>query len=190
MGSWCRVCAGTAPIEMKEIQKVAKARGGKCLSKSNPGSHKKLKWQCKEGHVWNSTISSVIHSKAWCPKCHFYYSEEICRTTFEQLFDTQFPKSRPDWLMGLKGRLMELDGYSKKYKLAFEYHGEQHFSTGFFVKDKKTLDYGFDRDKKKLELCRHNNVTLIVLDYKDDLSKLPQIIKSKTKGLKKTNFKK
>lgn len=187
LGTWCRVCAGTEPISIQEIQKLAKAKGGKCLSKKRLGAHKKLKWQCKEGHIWKSTAASIKHSNSWCPKCHFYYSEEICRTTFEQLFRTKFPKSRPDWLIGLKGRLMELDGYSKKYNLAFEYHGEQHFGMSFFVKDKKTLDYGVNRDKKKLELCQNNNVKLIILSYKDDLSKLPEIIKSKTKNLKIAN---
>ena len=187
LGSWCRVCAGTEPIRIQEIQRLAKAKGGKCLSKKSLGAHKKLKWQCKEGHVWESTVANIKNNNSWCPKCHFYYSEEICRTTFEQLFRTKFPKSRPDWLIGLKGRLMELDGYSKKYGLAFEYHGEQHFGKSFFNKDKKTLDYGVSRDKKKLKLCQNNNVKLIILSYKDDLSKLPEIIKSKTKNLKIAN---
>jgi thiol-disulfide isomerase/thioredoxin len=193
LGTWCGVCAGTAPISIQEIQKLAKAKGGKCLSKKNLGAHKKLKWQCKEGHIWKASAANVIHNKSWCPKCHFYFSEEICRTTFEQIFKTKFPKSRPKWLIGLKGYLMELDGYSKKLGIAFEYHGEQHFGENFYVKNKDTLDYGVKRDKEKLKLCKRNNVKLIVLTYKDDLSRLPEIIKNKTKLLKistNINFKK
>ena len=31
--SWCRKCGGTEPLTIKEMQEIAKSRGGKCLSK-------------------------------------------------------------------------------------------------------------------------------------------------------------
>ena len=117
-GSWCGECAGNISLGINAMHSIAKKRGGKCLSKKYLGAHKKLIWQCKEGHVWSSAPVNIVHGKSWCSKCHFYFSEEICRTTFEQIFKTKFPKTRPAWLIGPKGFLMELDGYSKKYGIA------------------------------------------------------------------------
>lgn len=190
-GQWCPNCAGSAKLSLNDLKNVAKKRGGKLLSKKYGNIGTRYSWICKEGHKWKATAANVIHKNSWCPQCHFYFSEEICRTTFEQLFKTKFPKSRPNWLMGLKGRLMELDGYSKKLGIAFEYHGEQHFKDHFYIKDKRMLKYGLERDREKIKLCKNNDIKLIIITYKDDLSMLPQIIKNQTKKLlisRKVNF--
>ena len=34
------------------------------------GSGKKVKWRCKEGHVWNATLNNRTSSKANCPECY------------------------------------------------------------------------------------------------------------------------
>ena len=36
------------------MQELAKARGGKYLSDRYIDAKTKMKWQCKEGHVWMS----------------------------------------------------------------------------------------------------------------------------------------
>ena len=49
----------------------------------------KLKWKCKEGHIWETSLGSVLNGN-WCNKCHFYHSEELCRTALEQILNTNF----------------------------------------------------------------------------------------------------
>ena len=67
-GNWCIICAGTQKLTIEEMQELAESRGGKCLSKEYIGAFTKLKWQCAEGHVWESRPYSVKQGH-WCPKC-------------------------------------------------------------------------------------------------------------------------
>ena len=57
-----------------------------------------------------------------CPNCSSFRSEKIVRKTFKDLFGEEFPKRRPKVLKGL-----ELDGYNKSHKLAFEFNGYQNY---------------------------------------------------------------
>jgi len=67
-GTWCKVCAGTVKGTIEEMQKVAKERGGKCLSTTYINARTNLKWQCKKGHTWEATPGSV-KGGTWCPNC-------------------------------------------------------------------------------------------------------------------------
>ena len=60
---WCPQCGGTLPLTIEEMQKIAKDRGGKCLSKKYINGGTKLKWQCSEGHIWESAPTSIKHLK-------------------------------------------------------------------------------------------------------------------------------
>ena len=51
------------------MQKIAKERGGKCLSKKYINANQKLKWQCSEGHTWYAIPASIKNMKKWCRKC-------------------------------------------------------------------------------------------------------------------------
>ena len=33
------------------------------------GTHKKMRWKCKEGHTWNATIASRTSNGVGCPNC-------------------------------------------------------------------------------------------------------------------------
>ena len=63
-----------------------------------------------------------------------YFHEERCRAIFERLLNQKrvgehllFKKVRPSWLINHEtGFCLELDGYCKQLKLAFEYDGIQH----------------------------------------------------------------
>ena len=68
-GRWCPYCAGTMKLTIKEMHRVAKNKGGKCLSDKYINSATKLKWQCREGHVWEATPNNVKR-KSWCPACY------------------------------------------------------------------------------------------------------------------------
>jgi hypothetical protein len=54
---------------LKEMKNIAKSKGGICLSTNYVNAKTKLKFQCKEGHLW---IAAPNHIKEghWCRKCH------------------------------------------------------------------------------------------------------------------------
>lgn len=73
-GCWCPKCsdirvADTRRANIDEMQKLAERRGGKCLSEKYTNNNTKLKWQCKEGHMWVASPLHVKHSRSWCPTC-------------------------------------------------------------------------------------------------------------------------
>ena len=67
-GAWCPYCAHHVKLTIGEMQELAKSRGGKCLSKEYVNNHTKLKWECKNGHRWESTPKSVKKGN-WCIYC-------------------------------------------------------------------------------------------------------------------------
>ena len=170
-------------LSIEEMQDIAKSRGGKCLSKKYINTRTKLKWKCAEGHIWKA-VPYAVKQGGWCPTCFFNYSEELCRTTFEQIFKKKFLKIRPKWLLSSSGNIMELDGYCKKYNLAFEYQGEQHFKLTNFYFDKDRLKKRIIDDKLKIKLCLKHDINLFIVKYTDDLLKLPIFIKNKMKALR------
>jgi len=50
------------------MQSIAKAKNGKCLSKTYVNNLTKLKSQCSEEHVWYERPSQ-IKKGTWCPQC-------------------------------------------------------------------------------------------------------------------------
>jgi len=175
--SWCPHCSGRVKT-IKDMKLLGESRNGICLSDEYKNASSKLKWKCKEGHIFYMSPNSVQQGQ-WCSKCikFGHFSEEICRTTFEQLFNDTFPKVRPKWLKSTKGYSMELDGYNERLQLAFEYQGEQHFLVGRYTKNTIQLNHRIKNDKLKLELCKENGVTLIVINFKQNLLELSDFIK-------------
>jgi len=82
--SWCPVCAGSAPLSIKEMRSIAMDRGGKCLSDTYVNSATKLLWECADGHQWEAPPSQV-KSGAWCLICSgsANYTIEDLRKTAE-----------------------------------------------------------------------------------------------------------
>jgi hypothetical protein len=67
-GHWCKKCADARlRCPAQAVHEIAGARGGVCLSPYS-NSQAKLEWQCKEGHRWWTTFSSVKQG-SWCPHC-------------------------------------------------------------------------------------------------------------------------
>jgi hypothetical protein len=68
-GNWCAQCSGKAKNTIEEMQAIAKAKGGECLSRTYVSAHKKLKFKCEESHIFYSSGSSVKNLDRWCPEC-------------------------------------------------------------------------------------------------------------------------
>jgi hypothetical protein len=160
-GFWCAKCSNVAKLDIGTAHKVAKKRNGHCLSEEYVDCNSKLLWQCYLGHEWYASLNKVKNSKNWCPKCNINVGEEITRKILEILFNKKFIKIRPKWLNGL-----ELDGYSEKLQLAFEYDGIQHTK---FIKHFHRTEEEFQKRKEidnlKDELCEKNDVILLRIPY-------------------------
>lgn len=98
-------------------------------------------------------------------------NEDKCRKILEDIFNTPFPTVRPDFLRNTlhpqgKGRNLEIDGFSAKLRLGFEYQGYQHRE--YPNKFHKTLDehkYLKATDELKKQLLHDNKINMIyVLD--------------------------
>jgi hypothetical protein len=96
-----------------------------------------------------------------------YKSEKEMKLYLNKILPNQGYKDngRYEWLNG-----MELDRYYPKLKLAFEYHGEQHFHDREFFK--VNLEEIKKRDKLKRELCRDQGVILIEISYLEKISEV------------------
>lgn len=169
LGTWCPTCAdlnagSTQRSSIKAMRSLAKEKMGKCLSKNYVNTLTKLKWQCKHKHIWEATPHD-INSGRWCPECTLWTRERTCRKYFEILFNQNFPKTKPSWLLNDKGNLMELDGYCKKLNLAFEHHGEQHYKPHKFFSQLRDFNEQKRDDSIKRKLCKENNVKLIEIPY-------------------------
>jgi hypothetical protein len=70
-GRWCPRCGiidKHTPSLMRKYHAVARGRGGLCLSHEYTSAHRKMQWQCGEGHLWSASPSNVMGGK-WCPRC-------------------------------------------------------------------------------------------------------------------------
>ena len=54
---------------IENLRRVARKRGGECLSSSLVSSRKKLRFRCSHGHEWEATPLSIISYGTWCPYC-------------------------------------------------------------------------------------------------------------------------
>ncbi len=66
-GSWCPKCWGQGQT-ISDMNKIAKERGGKCLSNEYVDSKTPLRWRCAEGHTWEARPNNVKFG-TWCPVC-------------------------------------------------------------------------------------------------------------------------
>ena len=162
MGCWCLECGGRKTLTIEECKSFAKAKGGKCLSTEYKNAYQKLLWQCSEGHEWNANFHHIKHGNRWCPDCSKFKTEAVCRTIVERYLSKNFPNTRPKFLKGL-----ELDGYNKELRIAFEYNGKQHYEyVPFFHKNGPVnLETQKSRDRKKFRLCHKYGVKLVIIPY-------------------------
>ena len=73
-GRWCHYCAHNQRLELKAMRRLARKRGGKCLSTSYLNNHHSLLWECKRGHRWKASPANVKGGKrkrgTWCLECY------------------------------------------------------------------------------------------------------------------------
>jgi hypothetical protein len=134
---------------------------------------------CSEEHVIDNTpvIPNEIISKQVPVSTRNYpkgsKGEEICRQVLESIYNSPFPRVRPDFLKNPEtGHNLELDCYSDLHKIACEYNGEQHyvFPNKFHQNEHHQNDINkfyaqIRRDQYKINACDANGVYLITVPY-------------------------
>lgn len=174
----CLLCNGVIIKYMKQDAiNVANKYGGKLLSDNFLNSSTVLEWECVNNHPFKKSLKAIIQNNCFCKQCNTpYKSEEICRSVFEALFNTKFPKFRSNWLVNDKNVKLELDGYCEELGLAFEHHGEYHFKEIPYFNKNKTLQNIIKNDKEKLEICNMQGVYIIYIDQLFKLTKINTLI--------------
>lgn len=175
-GTWCKKCSGTERLSLRDMQETAQVMGGKCLSLEYINSDQKLHWRCAEGHDWFA-VGYHVRAGHWCPTCMAGNSERICKDILEQMFGKPFLKVKPVWLLNDRGKRMELDGYCEELKIAFEYHGIQHYRyIDHFHRQSKSLAQRKLDDARKEFLCRERGVRLLVIPHTVAVTNIPRLV--------------
>lgn len=183
--NWCSECSGKAKYTIAEVRQLATDRGGVLLSKSYTNNKELLKWRCSNSHEFKLNLHNLLNGQ-WCRKCSSGIGEEYVRYVLEGVFNEKFPKTKPNWLGGL-----ELDGYNKKLKLAFEFQGVQHrkYVPVFHQNGLSDFESQIERDKKKRNLCKRHGVKLIEVEFVNtQLDKLTKNILDSLQALKLKNL--
>jgi len=86
-GSWCPKCANRTRNEHRKFSieifnKIANEKGGKCLSNEYIGITSRLKFICKEGHIWTTAGNNIMAGK-WCPECGHKHTGEKLRDSID-----------------------------------------------------------------------------------------------------------
>ena len=81
---WCPECGGAKKLTIDDMHKLAKVMKGRCLSNKYVNARSKLKWECKEKHVWETTPGQ-IRSGSWCPVCNVIVRANRCRGSIEEM---------------------------------------------------------------------------------------------------------
>ncbi|WP_215575299.1 zinc-ribbon domain-containing protein [Bacillus mycoides] len=165
-GKWCPLCknektALRSRIPFVKIIQIIEEKGGECLTLETDyvGGQSNLLIKCKEGHIWSSKAVKIRHG-GWCPVCSVGFNERKCNFIFEELLGIKFIKDR-EVLGGY-----ELDGFNEEQKIAFEYHGVQHYEyIEFFHKEERQFKEQKQKDRMKRKMCKEKGIKLITVPY-------------------------
>ena len=116
------------------------------------------------------TATSVVLPPETYVNTKRFLTEGMVRHYLSQLTGEAFEPIRPDWLKGPLGRNYELDGYSERLNLAFEYNGIQHaihseFFHGGGDDGMRAFEAQQERDRLKNELCVERGVYLMTFRH-------------------------
>lgn len=110
-----------------------------------------------------------------CPKC---YQKESANCTFITSLLEKIPVHFEKEVRVGETRQF-FDFFLKDYKIAIEYNGEQHYSfNSKFHRCQEDFELQIERDNRKKEYCKNNNLKLIVIPYYKTREEIQNIIES------------
>jgi hypothetical protein len=117
--------------------------------------------------------------------------ETICKNYLEHVFQRPFQKCRPSFLYNtVTHENLELDMYNSEINLACEYNGKQHYEYIPYLHQNSRTNFHNQkyRDERKIEMCRKNNVPLIIVPYTVPHEKIPEFIRQEIRRIGKDHF--
>ena len=160
---WCPYCCGNIKPDVKELQTYAINKNGKLVSTEYINALVKLVWECNIcQHQWEANWNNIKDKNSWCPHCSSFKTEKLCREILERKLGIEFRKKR----FWISNQRLEFDGYNEENKIAFEFHGEQHYEfPNNWHKTKRQFDLAQLRDDLKEQYCAENNIKLLIIPY-------------------------
>lgn len=127
------------------------------------------------GFIWSVRPADIIHGDSHCPKCRTRQSlgeQKIAKIL--TLLNISFKEQEP-----LLNSRQKFDFFLPDYNIAIEYNGRQHYEySPFFHKDQEGFIKYKERDIKKQQYCKDNNIELITISYLQD-NDIEKIISNK-----------
>jgi len=68
IGHWCPDCGKSKRLTIGAMQTLAEKQNGRCLSNIYINEDTPLKWECEQGHIWDSRPRNIIRG-SWCNIC-------------------------------------------------------------------------------------------------------------------------
>lgn len=177
----------------EKLKKFVESKDGKIKDGQNyVNSNTRMTFIDEDGFEFINTPNNIIQGR-WNKGKGI--SEEICRQCIEFIFKEAFPS---DWSVvkvnnDTKNNL-QLDGYNKELKIAFEYQGEQHYYYKYMIAKNSIEKYKKfkkqkERDLFKEQFCKNKGIKLIQVKYfdknlKKDIDYLNHVINEITKNKK------
>ena len=157
----CGLCALNARATAEDYRDTARMFGGKILKIASRVNRKSL-WRCPLGkHKFERSLESIQTGKTFCTVCTRAYGEMLCRAAVEKLFGTTFRSKRMPGMKSPKGRLLELDIYNEKLRMAVEHHGVQHYRQMPHWTGPEGLERQLLHDHLRRQFCKENGILLI-----------------------------
>lgn len=118
------------------------------------------------GNIWNPTANSLIN-KTGCPKCRQSHGEiEVSSYLENHKIKYESQKKFPEL-----GRL-SYDFYIPADNLLIEYQGRQHYQAVEYFGGEETFILQQDRDKRKRNFAKENNINLLEIKYNEDVTEV------------------
>lgn len=157
----CGLCAPNARATAEDYRDTARMFSGKILKMASRVSRDSL-WLCPLGkHKFERSLESIRTCKTFCTVCTRAYGEMLCRAAVEKLFGTTFRSKRMPGMKSPKGRLLELDIYNEKLRIAVEHHGAQHYRPMPHWTGTEGLERQLLHDHLRRQFCKVNGILLI-----------------------------
>lgn len=125
----------------------------------------------KCGYIWKSTtFASFCQNTIKCLGCvNSWKMEKEIEYILEKNKINYIHDCRSKILPWLKNKIsLSLDFYLPEYKIGIECQGRQHFEPVLDFGGEKSFEKTIERDKKKLILCKENNVKLLYYDSENN----------------------
>lgn len=140
----------------------AKKRGYEVLQYPEKYSATKpMKFKSPQGNIWKTSWNSFFTAKNDCPEDMFGASlgARMVYTILKEngyLFEIERPIFTGTW--------QYIDFYLPEYRVAIEYHGQQHYhdTGGYYEAELEVIQ---ERDSRKEQYCKDNGIRLIQVPY-------------------------